>query len=176
VTEHFKLGDKIAAAALSYKRAHLRVGVVEKIHEPTRGTPQVRYTIRDDDGVPHIVSHDRAVGIERDEHHTMDALYEYRMLYHSFAVMWWREQEYPVVKSWKHSNGEDCFGGGWFIVVAILPEGQVSNHYRAAHWDLFDVPEVRLPPEFDGHTPSQAADRIAAALAREKVERSTWKF
>ena len=41
-----------------------------------------------------------------------------------------------------------------------LPAGQVSNHYESKHWGLFKVPEVDLPPEWDGHTPEDAAARL----------------
>ena len=105
-----------------------------------------------------------------DEHHTMDELYEYRMLYNAHAALGWQALGYTVVKSWRHSDGEECFGGGWFIVVANLPTGQVSNHYAAEHWDLFDVPDVWYPPEYDGHTPADAADRLRAALGSQRTE------
>lgn len=104
---------------------------------------------------------------QADEHHTMDELYEYRMLYNAHAARGWLAAGISVVKSWKHSDGEECFGGGWFIVVATLPTGQVSNHYAAEHWDLFDVPEVDRPLTYDGHTPADAAARLRAALVRE---------
>lgn len=104
------------------------------------------------------------LGDEGDEHHTMEELYEYRMLYNAHAVQGWLAAGVPVVKSWRHSDGELCFGGGWFIVVATLPTGQVANHYAAEHWALFDVPAVELPPEYDGHTPAVAAARLRAAV------------
>jgi hypothetical protein len=100
----------------------------------------------------------------RDEYHTMRELYEYRMLYNAHAAHGWLAAGIPVVKSRRHHDGELCFGGGWFIVVATLPTGQVSNHYKDDHWSLFDVPEVELPPEYDGHTPQVAADRLLSAL------------
>lgn len=100
-----------------------------------------------------------------DEYHTIDELYTYRMLYHAHAANEWaRHGTHPVVKARRHSDGEPCFGGGWFVVVATLPGGQVSNHYRDEHWHLFDVPEVDLPPTWDGHTPAEAAERLHAAL------------
>lgn len=105
-----------------------------------------------------------------DGYHTFDELYEYRMLYNSHAATGWLAAGYPVVKSWRHSDGELCFGGGWFIVTAELPSGQVSNHYAAEHWKLFDVPEVDLPPKWDGHTPQDVARRLrdACAVRRDK--------
>ncbi len=108
-----------------------------------------------------------------DEHHTLDELYEYRMLYNAHAAQGWLAAGIPVVKSHRHSDGEPCFGGGWFIVVATLPTGQAANHYRDEFWGLFDVPEVDLPPEYDGHTPQDAADRLRTLLsaADEKAQR-----
>ncbi|QIK64557.1 hypothetical protein G7068_16040 [Leucobacter viscericola] len=102
-------------------------------------------------------------GSTSDGHHTFDELYDYRMLYNAHAATGWLTAGIPVVKSWKHSDGEPCFGVGWFIVTATLPTGQVSNHYRAEHWDLFAVPEAELPPEYDGHTPQDAAERLRIA-------------
>jgi hypothetical protein len=98
----------------------------------------------------------------RDEYHTMTELYDYRMLYNAMAARAWARY-LPVVKSWRHSDGELCFGGGWFVVVMELPTGQVTNHYAAEHWDLFGIPED-TPPEYDGHTPEEAADRMRAFL------------
>ena len=95
-----------------------------------------------------------------DGYHTFRELYEYRMLYNAaWLNLSVQHNEFPVVKSWRHSDGELCFGGGWFVVVATLPTGQVSNHYKAEHWDKFLVPEGE-PPEYDGHTPAEAADRL----------------
>lgn len=103
-----------------------------------------------------------------DEHHTMAELYEYRMLYNAHAVKAWLFSGYEVVKSWRHADGEECFGGGWFIVTVQLPTGQVSNHYKAEHWGLFVCPEVELAPTWDGHTPAVAAERLRAALGGER--------
>ena len=96
----------------------------------------------------------------RDEYHTMEELYHYRMLYNALAA-----NALPDLscKSWRHSDGGKCFGGGWFVVYMTLPSGQVSNHYRAEHWELFHVPEVERAPEYDGHTPQEAAERLRQA-------------
>lgn len=104
-----------------------------------------------------------AAGEASDGHHTHRELYEYRMLYNAHAAHGWLAAGIPVVKSWTHSDGEPCFGGGWFVVVATLPSGQISNHYRAEHWGIFNVPEA-APPEYDGHTPADAAARLRVAL------------
>ena len=110
----------------------------------------------------------RTIGEISDGYHTFNELYEYRMLYNAHAAQGWLEAGIPVVKSWRHSDGEFCFGGGWFVVTATLPTGQVSNHYQADSWDLFAVPEVDCAPVWDGHTPDDAANRLRTALLKGK--------
>lgn len=106
-------------------------------------------------------------GSTSDGYHTYDELYEFRMLYHAafvntaHAISLVHHEAPPTVKSLKHSDGEWCFGGGWFIVVTELPNGQqISNHYEAKHWDLFQVPAVDVPPAFDGHTTEDVVERL----------------
>lgn len=112
---------------------------------------------------------DEAEQHPRDEYHTMEELYEYRMLYNALAFnAWAHEGKYDVVKSWRHSDGELCFGGGWFVVAAVLPTGLISNHYRAEHWDLFRLNEG-TPPPYDGHTPEEAARRMRRMLLSDAV-------
>lgn len=49
-----------------------------------------------------------------DGFHSFDELYHYRMLYNA-AFFNSLEGKYEVHKSYRHSDGELCFGGGWFI-------------------------------------------------------------
>jgi uncharacterized protein (DUF488 family) len=99
-----------------------------------------------------------------DGYHTFKDLYEFRKAYNVALFNEWGEHvipTYEVHKSWKHNNGELCFGGGWFIVVAILPSGQISNHYKAEDWDLFKIPEVEKAKYiFDGHTSKDVIERL----------------
>lgn len=119
-----------------------------------------------------------------DGYHTYDELYEFRKMYNAVLFNEWGNpnttrrfldekefdgvgsrtgREYNVHKSWKHYDGEDCFGGGWFIVSAMLPTGLISNHYKAEDWDLFQVPEVeKALYEFDGHTGADVLKRLKA--------------
>lgn len=99
-----------------------------------------------------------------DGFHTFEELYHFRMLYHAYAVREWDNQGLQVVKSWNHSDGEPCFGGGWFVVVAELPDGQVSNHYRQDYWDLFQCEAVPTPPKFDGHGTQDVLNRLKGGL------------
>ena len=101
-------------------------------------------------------------GDTSDGYHTFNELYEYRMQYNSALFNEWALQgKYDVHKSWKHSDGEDCFGGGWFIVMAELPTGQISNHYPEKDWEQFNIPEKAKANEYDGHSPQEALERLA---------------
>jgi len=112
-----------------------------------------------------------------DGYHTFNELYYYRMLYNAafFNDMAYYDNwadgswhvEYDVHKSKKHSDGEDCFGGGWFIVMAELPTGQISNHYEMKYWDYFKIPEKEKANVWDGHTPKEAAERLRKFILKE---------
>jgi hypothetical protein len=112
-----------------------------------------------------------------DGYHTFNELYEFRKIYNAALFNEWASKgkrrltsgwmddliKYDVHKSWKHHDGELCFGGGWFIVVAVLPEGQISNHYEAKDWDLFEIPETeKAKYEFDGHTSQDVINRLSS--------------
>jgi hypothetical protein len=100
-------------------------------------------------------------GSTSDGYHTFDELYDYRLLYNAATFNAWAElSTVRVCKSLRHSDGEYCFGGGWFVVYAELPTGQISNHYKLEHFDLFQIREVAAAPEYDGHTPQEAAQRL----------------
>ena len=108
------------------------------------------------------------MGEVSDGYHTFNELYYYRMLYN--AAFFNLLPEEWVHKSKKHHDGEECFGGGWFIVMANLPTGQISNHYELKYWDLFKVPEKEFADELDGHTPQEAAERLHKYLQQEQLE------
>ena len=101
-------------------------------------------------------------GNTSDGYHTFNELYEFRKAYNAALFNEWAAGgKCSVHKSWRHHDGELCFGGGWFIVVAVLPDGQISNHYEAKDWSLFAVPETeRALFEFDGHTGSDVVSRL----------------
>lgn len=108
-------------------------------------------------------------GETSDGYHTFNELYEFRLLYNAALFNEWAiyADSPEVSKSWRHSDGELCFGGGWFVVTAQLPTGQITNHYKAKDWDLFNIPEVEKAPEWDGHTPQDVAKRLRATLNKE---------
>ena len=98
-----------------------------------------------------------------DGYHTFDELYEFRKLYNAAFFNFLAENEH-VHKSKKHSDGEECFGGGWFIVIADLPTGQISNHYELKDWDLFKCEERELADKWDGHTSKDVMERLEAYI------------
>lgn len=109
----------------------------------------------------------------RDAFHTMEELYEQRMLWHAMLVYFLSVHEPgTVTKSWRHHDGEPCFGNTqpgerWFIVTLHLPNAlfeQVSQHYPERDWDLFDCPELPTAPHWDGHTPDQGNMRLRRFL------------
>lgn len=104
-----------------------------------------------------------------DGYHTFAELYHYRMLYNAALFNEWAAAGlYDVHKSVRHSDGSACFDGRWFVVYAQLPTGQISNHYEiATDWYKFRVPIRNTGAEWDGHTPQQAAERLAAFLELE---------
>jgi hypothetical protein len=111
-----------------------------------------------------------------DGYHTFGELYQYRMLLQALLFNQWAQQDkwqrddptpdplqmFNVHKSYRHSDGELCFGKeNYFIVMATIPGiGQISNHYKGEHWDLFNVPEQEFADEYDGHTPADAMQRM----------------
>lgn len=101
-------------------------------------------------------------GLVSDGYHTFNELYEYRKVYNAALFNEWAKSgKFTVQKSLKHSDGELCFGGGWFIVVADTQFGQVSNHYEVKDWDLFSsVEAVDIPMDYDGHSASEALERL----------------
>lgn len=101
-----------------------------------------------------------------DGYHTFKELYEYRMLYNALIFNEWAKQGlYEVHKSLRHNDGELCFGGGWFVVVAMLPSGMITNHYEEKYWDNFKIPSLgKSSIPFDGHTPNDVANRISEFL------------
>jgi len=101
-----------------------------------------------------------------DGYHTFDELYDYRMAYNAALFNEYAlNGKYDVHKSLRHADGELCFGGGWFVVVAELPTGQITNHYPMKDWEQFQIPEREKAAEWDGHSPQVALERVKGMSA-----------
>lgn len=101
-------------------------------------------------------------GAIRDGFHSFEELYEFRKMYNAALFNeWFIAGKYDVHKSERHYDGELCFGGGWFIVVAMLPKGQITNHYKLKDWDLFQIQaEEKAKYKFDNHTGLDVIERL----------------
>lgn len=101
-----------------------------------------------------------------DGYHTFNELYTFRKLYNAaFFNELAAKGICDVHKSHLHHDGEPPFGKrDMFIVVAQLPTGQISNHYKIRDWDLFKVPQRKFGAEWDGHSPADVIDRMRRYL------------
>lgn len=117
------------------------------------------------------------MGEVSDGYHTFNELYEYRMLYNAALFNEFAKQGlYDVHKSRKHSDGEYPFGdSNWFIVMAELPTGQISNHYELKDWNKFQIPEKPLANKWDGHSPKDVAERLTGFTNPKKEYPKTYK-
>lgn len=102
------------------------------------------------------------IGEISDGFHTFNSLYEQRL--YLFAAL---VNTFPDIswKSRKHFDGDECFGGGWFIVGITTPRGDYTYHYEDKHWDLFKCKELEYARQWDGHT-DEDVDRLLS-LSRE---------
>jgi len=108
-----------------------------------------------------------------DGYHTFAELYRYRMLFNALLFNEWAKRGmYDVHKSYRHDDDTLPFpeDDNWFIVVAELPTGQISNHYQLKDWEKFRVPIRDRANRYDGHTPEQAAERMAVLIELTRVE------
>ena len=117
------------------------------------------------------------MGEVSDGYHTFNELYEYRMLYNAALFNEFAKQGlYDVHKSRKHSDREYPFGdSNWFIVMAELPTGQISNHYEMKDWDKFQIPEKPLANKWDGHSPRDVTERLTSFTTPKKVYPKTYE-
>lgn len=95
-------------------------------------------------------------GDTSDGYHTFNELYHHRAMLFSVIV-----KAFPD-KAWKSKQHNDgTMYDGMFIVGIDTPEGQATYHYDIEpYWDMFKCRELSRAPEWDGHTPAQAIERI----------------
>lgn len=96
-------------------------------------------------------------GETSDGYHTFNELYHHRAVLFSVIV---RDHAELAWKSKAHHDGS--MYDGMFIVGIQTPQGQATYHYDIdPYWEMFDCRELERAPEWDGHTPEQAIERIA---------------
>ena len=109
-----------------------------------------------------VLAPNTVIRLLNEQQDLIEELYDFRLTYNALLFNEWAEnQKYEVYKSRRHNDGELCFDGEYFIVVARLPTGQVTNHYHIRHWDMFKINEYeKVKEDFDGHTPSDVIERL----------------
>lgn len=103
-----------------------------------------------------LIEPEPVTGDTSDGFHTFDELYHHRAVLFSLIVAC-----FPSVswKSKRHSDG--TMYDGMFIVGIETNWGQATYHYDVdEYWDMFRCRELERAPEWDGHTPDQAIERI----------------
>lgn len=106
------------------------------------------------------------IGDVSDGYHTFNELYHHRAVLFSVICNLMPE------KAWKskHHDTGDMYDG-MFIVGIETPEGQATYHYYIdPYWDMFRVKELERAPKWDGHTASDAIERIGTLPAADVVE------
>lgn len=107
------------------------------------------------------------IGEVSDGFHTFNSLYEQRMILFAALVKAYKDKSW---KSYRHEDGEYCFGGGWFIVGIDTPEGSYTYHYENKYWDMFDCTDLPRAKHWDGHTEADAETRLLS-LPERKTDR-----
>lgn len=107
-------------------------------------------------------------GETSDGYHTFNELYHHRAVLFSVIVKAFED------KAWKsRKHHDDTMYDGMFIVGVETPYGQATYHYdMEPYWEMFCCKEIERAPEWDGHTPAQAIERIGKL---EPVRSSVWR-
>ena len=111
-----------------------------------------------------------AIGDLSDGFHTFNSLYEQRMILFAALVKAYKDKSW---KSYRHEDGEYCFGGGWFIVGIDTPEGSYTYHYENRYWDMFDCVDLPRAKHWDGHTEADAETRLMSLEPEIKTDGDT---
>ena len=107
-------------------------------------------------------------GETSDGYHTFNELYHHRAVLFSVIVKAFEDKAW---KSRKHHDG--TMYDGMFIVGVETPYGQATYHYdMEPYWEMFCCKEIERAPEWDGHTPAQAIERIGKL---EPVRHGRWE-
>lgn len=106
------------------------------------------------------------IGELSDGFHTFNGLYEQRMILFAALVKAYKDKAW---KSYRHEDGEYCFGGGWFIVGIDTPEGSYTYHYENKYWDMFDCADLPRGKHWDGHTEADAETRLMSLRPEQDI-------
>ena len=118
----------------------------------------------------HCMSSKEIIDLMNTQDKLIKELYDFRLIYNALLFNEWSKHDsIEVYKSKKHSDGKLCFDGEWFVVVAILPTGQITNHYHIEYWDYFKIKEYsQVKDEFDEHTPVDVLNRLKSMVMNDE--------
>lgn len=103
-----------------------------------------------------LIEPEPVTGSTSDGYHTFDELYHHRAVLFSVIVAMFRGLSW---KSLHHHDG--TMYDGMFIVGIDTPAGPATYHYDVEpYWDMFPCRVLDRAPEWDGHTPDDAIERI----------------
>ena len=146
------------AAKILRARANMSVGTPKSVFYAAAGMI---------DKLPAVDAEPVITGETSDGYHTFNELYHHRAVLFSVIVKAFPERAW---KARQHHDG--MMYSGMFIVGIDTPEGQASYHYDIdPYWDMFECREMERAPEWDGHTPAQAIERIGKL---EPVQHGRW--
>lgn len=95
------------------------------------------------------------IGEFSDGYHTFNELYYHRMVLFAALINLFPERAW---KAKKHDDG--TMYDDMFIVGINTDWGQATYHYDLRFWHWFECQNLESAPEFDGHTPEDALQRI----------------
>lgn len=151
--------DRQAAVEIMHAKANMAVG--------TDGQIVYESAARMIGRMPAVDAEPVITGETSDGYHTFNELYHHRAVLFSVIVKALPERAW---KARQHHDG--TMYSGMFIVGIDTPQGQASYHYDIdPYWDMFECRELERAPEWDGHTPAQAIERIGRL---EPVRRGRW--
>ena len=106
------------------------------------------------------------IGELSDGFHTFNGLYEQRLILFAALVKAYKDKAW---KSYRHEDGEYCFGGGWFVVGIDTPEGSYTYHYENKYFDLFDCEILDYAKQWDGHTEKDVTRLLSLLSAQPEL-------
>ena len=116
-----------------------------------------------EDAIALLREQEPITGETSDGYHTFNELYHHRAVLFSVIVANYPDRAW---KSKKHHDG--TMYDNMFIVGIDTPDGQATYHYDVdPYWDMFKCRVLDNAPEWDGHTPAQAIERIGKLKAQE---------
>lgn len=124
--------------------------------------------IRDLPTVNAVEVPETGIGDLSDGYHTFNGLYHQRLILFAALVKAYKDRAW---KSYRHEDGELCFGGGWFIVGIDTPEGSYTYHYENKDFDLFECEELPVGKHWDGHTEDDVTRLLSLAVDAVEVVR-----